>query len=184
MKKVLRKIKRCITNFFKEIKYRRRCKKLGIKYKKNVVIGKNVKKISKYVTVVLSNGSKIHDNVVLWGDGVITVGENSSIGENSWIYANKNGGVSIGKNVNCAAFMYIMDSDHGTKLGVPMNAQPMLSKKIEIGDDVWIGANVTILKGVNIQSGCVIGACSCVTKCFGENSIICGVPAKKIKERS
>ena len=109
---------------------------------------------------------------------------NSSIGENSWIYANKNGGVYIGDEVNCAANLYMIDSDHGTKLGVQMNKQPLSSEKIIIGNDVWIGANVTILKGVKLGNGCVVGACACVTKSFNDNSIVGGVPAKLIKNRS
>ena len=183
MKKILKKIKHSFEEYFRTCTYKRRCRRLNIKYKKGVVIGKNVKKLSKFVNVVVSENTKIHDGVVLWGDGTIIIGENSSIGENGWIYANKNGGVTIGNNVNCAAFVYIMDSDHGMKLGVPMNIQPMNSLKIIIGNDVWIGANVTILKGAQIHDGCVIGACSCVTKSFDENSIVCGVPAKKIRSR-
>ena len=181
---LLKRIRRLIRRFLENCKNRRRCRRLKIVYKKGVVIGKNVKKLSRSVNVVLSENAKIHDGAVLWGDGTIIIGENSSVGENGWIYANKNGGVVIGKDVNCAAFVYIMDSDHGTRLGTPINMQPMNSSKIIIGNDVWIGANVTILKGVEISDGCVIGACSCVTKSFDENSIICGVPAKKIKSRS
>lgn len=183
MIKFLKAIKRRIVSFFGVRRNKRRCRKLKIKYEKGVIIGKKVKKLSKFVNIKLSEGSKLHDGVVLWGDGTIRIGKNSSIGENSWIYANKNGGVEIGDNVNCAAFAYIIDSDHGTKLGEPMNSQPMYSEKVTIGDDVWIGAHVTILKNVHIANGCVIGACSCVTKSFAENSIICGVPAKKIKSR-
>lgn len=180
----LKKIRRWIKKGLGICKNRIRCRRLGIQYKDGVEIGKKCKKLCKFVKIIVSENAKIHDGVVLWGDGVIEIGENSSIGENGWIYANKNGGVSIGKNVNCAAFVYIIDSDHGTALGTPMNLQPMVSSKVVIGDDVWIGANVTILKGAKIEDGCVIAACSCVTKSFDKNSVIGGVPAKKIKTRS
>ena len=180
MKTLLKKIR---DSHLKRV-YKKRCKKIGAEYKQGVVIGKNVKRLNKYVKVVLSENSKIHDNVTIFGDGVIELGKNTSVGENSWIYANKNGGVKFGDNVNCAANLYLIDSDHGTKKGVPMNAQPMVSEKVNIGNDVWIGANVTILKGVALGDGCVVGACSCVTKSFANDSIICGVPAKVIKLRS
>ncbi len=53
---------------------------------------------------------------------------------------------------------------------------------MEIGDDVWIGANSTILPGVKIPNGVVIGAGSVVVnKKVGSYSIYCGNPAQKIK---
>lgn len=52
-----------------------------------------------------------------------------------------------------------------------------------IEDDVWCGANVTILKGVTIGRGSVVAAGAIVTKSFPPYSIIGGVPAKLIKMR-
>ena len=52
---------------------------------------------------------------------------------------------------------------------------------ISIGNDVWIGANVSVLNGVKIGHGAIIGACSLVTKDVPPYSIVAGVPAKVIK---
>ena len=52
-----------------------------------------------------------------------------------------------------------------------------------IGDDVWVGANVTILKGVTIGQGAIIAACSLVRSDVPPYSIVAGVPAKVIKYR-
>ena len=134
--------------------------------------------------IVLEKNSGIAKGCVLWGNGTIKIGQGTHIGEYSWIHSSPEGGVNFGNNVNVAAFLYLIDTDHGTKLGGgTMMTQPLISKKITIGNDVWIGARVTILKGVKIADGCVLGACSCVTKSFPENSIIAGVPAKLIKQR-
>ena len=54
---------------------------------------------------------------------------------------------------------------------------------LEIGNDVWIGANVTILDGIRIGDGAVIAACSCVTKDVPPYAIVGGVPAKIIRYR-
>jgi acetyltransferase-like isoleucine patch superfamily enzyme len=61
---------------------------------------------------------------------------------------------------------------------LPENDQPIV-----IEDDVWTGANITILKGVTIGHGSVIAAGSVVTRSFPPYSIIGGVPAKLIKRR-
>jgi acetyltransferase-like isoleucine patch superfamily enzyme len=55
--------------------------------------------------------------------------------------------------------------------------------KIVIGDHVWIGANVTVLKGSRIPSGCVVASGSIVASAFDtENALIAGNPARIIKE--
>lgn len=52
-----------------------------------------------------------------------------------------------------------------------------------IGNDVWIGANVTVLSGINIGDGAVIAAGSIVTKDVNPYTIVAGNPAKEIKKR-
>lgn len=56
-------------------------------------------------------------------------------------------------------------------------------KPIEIGNDVWIGANVTILRGVHIGDGAVIGANTLVNKDIPPYAIVVGCPARVIKYR-
>ena len=57
-----------------------------------------------------------------------------------------------------------------------------IAKPVNIGNDVWIGGNVTILPGVNIGNNVVIAAGAVVTKDVPDNSLIGGVPAKIIRE--
>lgn len=57
-----------------------------------------------------------------------------------------------------------------------------IAKAIHIGNDVWIGGNVTILPGVTIGNNVVIAAGAVVTKDIPDNTLAGGVPAKKIKD--
>ena len=57
-----------------------------------------------------------------------------------------------------------------------------IAKPVTIGNDVWIGANCTILPGVNIGNNVVIAAGAVVTKDVPDNCVVGGVPAKVIKE--
>ena len=56
------------------------------------------------------------------------------------------------------------------------------AKPINIGNDVWIGGNVTILPGVTIGNNVVVAAWAVVTKDVPDNCLVAGIPAKKIKD--
>ena len=57
-----------------------------------------------------------------------------------------------------------------------------IAKPVHIGNDVWIGGNVTILPGITIGNNVVIAAGAVVTKDVPDNCLVGGVPAKKIKD--
>jgi len=57
-----------------------------------------------------------------------------------------------------------------------------IAKPVHIGNDVWIGGNVTILPGVTIENNVVVAAGAVVTKDIPDNTLVCGAPAKKIKD--
>ena len=64
-----------------------------------------------------------------------------------------------------------------------MNRQPYVEKDIIIGNDVWLGANSTIVAGITIGDGTVVAAGSVVTKDLPSYVIAGGIPAKPIKTR-
>jgi acetyltransferase-like isoleucine patch superfamily enzyme len=66
---------------------------------------------------------------------------------------------------------------------MPIQTQGHVAKSIEIGDDVWIGANVVVLGGVRIGRGAVIGAGAVVTRDIPEFAIAVGVPARPVGSR-
>lgn len=93
-------------------------------------------------------------------------------------------GIDVGDDALIAAGCRFVDHDHGIALGIPMNRQDGPKAPIVIGKDVWIGANVVVLKGVTIGNGAIVGAGAVVTKSVPENEIWAGVPARRIGERT
>lgn len=120
-------------------------------------------------------------------DGMhLIFGEKCVIGDYVHIVANKS--VKIGNNVLMASRVFITDSNHGTYAGENQsspeeepNKRKMNYQPVVIGDNVWIGENVSILAGVHIGNGCIIGANSVVTNDTPENAIVVGNPAKVVK---
>lgn len=57
------------------------------------------------------------------------------------------------------------------------------SKDIVIGNHVWVGTRVTMLKGTTIQHNCMVGAASLLSKKYNiPNCVLAGVPAKEVKQ--
>lgn len=84
--------------------------------------------------------------------------------------------VTVGDNVLCGANVIIGDrNDHEDRY--PKEARP-----VEIGDNVWIGMNSTIMGGVKISNNSMVGANSLVTKDIPPYEVWAGIPAKFIKK--
>ncbi len=114
----------------------------------------------------------------------ISFGNDVYIGPQSYIAGD--GGLIIGDGVMIGPMVYIQTSNHNYN-SVDVQALPydhrVIKKPIHIGDYVWIGGRVTILPGVRIGEGAVIGASSVVTKDVPPLAIVAGNPAKVLKYR-
>lgn len=125
----------------------------------------------------------INKGVILWAgiEKGISIGDYTQINPYVTVYGN----VKIGKYVMIAPHVMIAGGNHGVKkINIPMMFQESLSKGgIEIENDVWIGANSTIVDGIKIGKGSIISAGSVVTKDVEPYDIVAGVPAKRIKNR-
>lgn len=117
----------------------------------------------------------------------LSIGDGTSIPKGSTFYCTE-AELTIGKKVIFGPKPTIITGDHridvigkyiiDSKVKLPEN-----DKSVTIEDDVWIGANVTILKGVTVGRGSIIAAGSVVTKSCSPYSIIGGIPAKTLKYR-
>jgi acetyltransferase-like isoleucine patch superfamily enzyme len=113
--------------------------------------------------------------------GRITIGENSSIGDYSYI--NAASGVSIGRDVLIAPSCHITDANHQIGPDRPIREQGRTAAPIRIGDDVWIGGGAKVLSGVNIGDGAVVASGAVVIDDVPPAAIVGGVPAKFIRWR-
>ena len=135
-------------------------------------------------TISLGRSCEIQDGARLetWG-GSIEVQENTFVGPYVVIYGH--GGVRIGKGCLISMHCRILSSNHTIPpVGIPIRSMPDVLVPTVIGDDVWLGAGATVVAGVRIHQGAIIGAGAIVTKDIPANAIAVGVPAQVIRYRS
>lgn len=113
---------------------------------------------------------------------VISFGRGVRINNNVSIIA-EGDGVEIGDNVFIGMGCVLMDTDgHPVDADSRLAMRPAATAPIRVGNQVFIGNNVTVLKGVSIGDNSVIAAGSVVTKSLPANVVCGGVPARVIKE--
>jgi len=133
--------------------------------------------------VSIPSGTFIRCTGVVSDVGVgLSIGNNTGLGHYNFI--NAQGGVVIGSDVIVGPYVSFLAENHRFDDSEMLIRQQGVSRKgIVIEDNVWIGANVTILDGVEIGEGTVIGAGSVVTKSIPKNSVAIGSPCKVVKSR-
>jgi acetyltransferase-like isoleucine patch superfamily enzyme len=118
----------------------------------------------------------------LWVEGTLNIGDNVGMSSTAIIC---NHSITIGNNVTIGGNTVIYDTDFHSldpKLRNSENDRINAKKKpVLIGNNVFIGAHSTILKGVIIGDNAIIGACSVVSKNVPSNEIWGGNPASFIK---
>lgn len=128
-------------------------------------------------SVYICKGTSFH------GDGNIEFGNGCFVNNNCWFAASsKNqGGISFGNGCLVGPNCVFVDNDHINNNCQLLDAKYSI-KKITIGDNVWIGGGVIILKGTFIGNNSIVGAGSVVKGVFGDNVVIAGNPARVIKK--
>lgn len=92
-------------------------------------------------------------------------------------------GIEIGRATRIATGVVVYAFDHGIAAGVPIRDQPVRSRGVRIGEDVWIGANAGVTDGVVVGDGAVIAMGAVVTRDVPAGAIVGGVPARILGER-
>jgi acetyltransferase-like isoleucine patch superfamily enzyme len=123
-------------------------------------------------------------NVSIANGERIVLGDRCHVGERVCLWAgNSTGRITLGDDVMIGPNAVITASDYGLMEGTPPAFQPKSERDIVIRDGVWIGANAVITAGVTIDTGCIVGAGSVVTRDLPANMICAGSPARALKPR-
>lgn len=136
---------------------------------------------TKDIGIRLGEGVKIHEYTYVdpYG-GYIHLDDYVGIGHHCVIGGH--GGLTVGKHTIIAGLTYIIPANHIIdRQDIPYIQQGETRKGIQIGSNVWIGANCVITDGVVIGDNAVIGAGAVVTNNIPANVIAVGIPAKPIK---
>lgn len=125
---------------------------------------------------------RVFEGVTIWYPYRISIGDHVTL--NELVYLNGYGELTIGDNVLIGRGTTIITSNHiANDVHQDIRSQGLEASPVQIDEDVWIGANVTILAGVHIGKGSVLAAGAVVTKDVPSYSVMGGVPAKLIKKR-
>ena len=121
-----------------------------------------------------------------YNDYCIIVG-NPKVGDGTWVgyftLLDGSGGLTIGRNcqISSGAQIYTHDTVRCALEGLKkdhVNYTHVDRAPVTVGNNVYIGANAVIVKGVTIGNQCVIGAGAVVTKSLPPRAVAVGVPAK------
>ncbi|CAM8654833.1 WbbJ Acetyltransferase (isoleucine patch superfamily) [Oxalobacteraceae bacterium] len=111
----------------------------------------------------------------------IRIGARTTVGYHTFIFASAS--ITVGDDCLIAPFVYLVDSNHGSRRYERINRQPNTTAPVVIGNDVWIGAKATVLAGVTIGDGAIIASGATVKRDVEPYTIVGGSPAKVIGER-
>ena len=130
--------------------------------------------------IVVGDGCLIAADCFLHGP--IRLGQHVSINHGVTLDGGR-AGIEIGDHTRIAARCTFFAFNHGMAAAQLVREQPVSSRGIRIGRDVWVGANCGIVDGVQIGDGSIIGMGSVVTRDIPPGVIAAGNPARVIRER-
>jgi acetyltransferase-like isoleucine patch superfamily enzyme len=135
---------------------------------------------------------KLKSELAFCGEGVsirqptvIEVPQNVRIGDHvsiaSFVHMWGNGGITIGDRTMIASHVAITSATHDPDS--PEMSRTLLSERVDIGSDVWIGSHAVIFPGVAIGSHAVVAAGAVVREDVASNTVVAGAPARPIRSK-
>ncbi|WKK72329.1 acyltransferase [Rathayibacter oskolensis] len=111
--------------------------------------------------------------------GEVVIGADCSINASTAV----RGHVVLGSAVRVGAHTSILGFNHSMEPGTEVFRQPLTSRGVCIGDDVWIGSHVVVLDGVRVGDHAVLAAGAVVTKDVPSGAVVGGNPARRLRWR-
>lgn len=132
--------------------------------------------------IVLEDDVILSSNVMLsCKNGSIRIGSNAGINAQAIIQSTNGCPVTIGRDVIIGQRCFVVGGGNYNidRFDVPIRSQGIRDDGgVTVADDVWLGGNVTVLGGVMLEKGVVVGAGAVVTRSMPAYSICRGIPAK------
>lgn len=131
-----------------------------------------------FAGIIIGKGTKVVGPIYIGSVAKLKIGENCWVNKNFSVEGN--GEVHIGNNCDLAPDVCFLTGSH--EIGnFKKRAGKGITWNYKVGDGTWIGAKVTILNGIEIGEGVIIGATSLVNSYCKSNHVYVGTPARQIK---
>jgi acetyltransferase-like isoleucine patch superfamily enzyme len=113
--------------------------------------------------------------------GSVALGDHCTVNP----YATIRGKVRGGHGVRIGSYACIVGFNHGfDRIDIPIHKQPHTCKGIVLGDDIWVGAHVTIVDGTRIGSHSILAGGAVVTRDVPDYAVVGGNPSRIIRMRN
>jgi acetyltransferase-like isoleucine patch superfamily enzyme len=112
----------------------------------------------------------------------LIIGNSTTIEDAHFGITEPNSMIEVGDDCMFSSGIKLLTGDSHSIIDLKSQKRINYADNVKIGPHVWIGADVVVLKGVEIGKDSIVGSRSIVTKKYGPNVIIAGIPAKIIKE--
>ena len=126
------------------------------------------------------------DNADFWiedSGNTITLGEHTALRGDIQLAAMEGTSITVGRDCLFSRSIHIRTGDSHSLLDKETHKRINPSRSVTIGDHVWVGTEVTILKGTTVPQGCVVGARSLLCKEYPRAySVLAGVPAREVRQ--
>ena len=128
--------------------------------------------ISRKGTLIIGEKFRMRSNCHLRvrGKASVTIGKNVTWNYGCMVVGHEQ--IEIGDNVQFGPNVLVYDHDHDFRVEGGLNNSDFVTKPVKIGNNVWIGANVVILRGTQIEDGCVVASGSVLNGTYETGQVI------------